>query len=47
MPIIERKKLAQIKKELKSESTDDITAVLAVVQAIERLLQGELKSRKC
>ena len=45
MERINSEKLAQIKKELKEESTRDIFAVLCAVQAIERALQQELKRR--
>ena len=45
MATLDRKKLTQIKKELKEESTDDILMVLSAVQAIERAMQQELKRR--
>jgi hypothetical protein len=47
MPVVDRKRLNQIKKELKSESTDDIHTVLSAIQALEQILQQELKRRKC
>ncbi len=45
MSALDRKKLTQIKKDLKEESTDDILNVLSAVQAIEQAIQQELKRR--
>ena len=43
---ITQAKLNKIKKELKSETTDDILTTLSMVQALKGILQQELDCRR-
>lgn len=46
MPKVNKKTISQIKKELKSEITPDIYAVLSMIRAVEQALIQELERRK-